>query len=77
MLLIPAYSEENRPPITWPARSCLYYNYTSDKIIPVQPRQYLNHLELFWKIFSAKWVQNNPATETMALYSHKCEESEG
>lgn len=34
-------------------------------------------MELFWKIFSAKWVQNNPATEPMALYSHKHEESEG
>lgn len=46
-------------------------------MIPVQPRWYLNFLELLRKIFSAKWVQNNPASEPMAPYSQKHEESEG
>lgn len=31
----------------------------------------------FEKIFSAKWVQNNPASEATAPYSQKHEESEG
>lgn len=46
-------------------------------MIPVQVRQYLRFLELFLKILSAKWVQNNLVTEPMVPHSLSHEDSEG
>lgn len=46
-------------------------------MVPIQLRWYLNLLEVFGKIFSAKQVENNPATELTALCSQNHKEPEG